>query len=340
MTRPVPGLDPAHVARFATDVVRTLGHALAEDAPLGIAVSGGPDSMALLALAAAAYPRMIRAATVDHGLRPAAAEEAALVARWCAAANVPHETLTMRGEIGPTAIQATARTLRYARLGRWVAEIGAVGLATAHHVDDQAETFLMRAVRGSGTAGLAGVRARRIHSYTDGLPEFTVIRPVLGWRRAELRAIVQAAGIPFVDDPSNVDSRFERVRVRELLAEIPWLDAVGLARSAQYAEEAHAALEATARTLWSDRIAVDEGDMLTARLADLPDALQRLLVRDAILAVRRSERITRPEFDLSSNVEPLLESLRIGVSATQGGVMVSEHSRIWRFRPEPPRRSA
>ena len=140
MTRPVPGLDPALVARFGVDLTRTLGGPMPQGASLALAVSGGPDSMAMLALATAAFPGQIRAATVDHGLRPAAVDEAAMVARWCAAANVPHRTLVLRESIGRSRIQETARALRYDLLGRWVTEIGAVALATAHHVEDQAET--------------------------------------------------------------------------------------------------------------------------------------------------------------------------------------------------------
>ncbi|WP_242186184.1 tRNA lysidine(34) synthetase TilS [Sphingomonas sp. CARO-RG-8B-R24-01] len=343
MTGPA-GLDPAQVARFAADLMRTLGAPLADDATIGLAVSGGADSMAMLALANRAFPGRISAATVDHGLRQAAVEEAAMVAHWCATAAVPHRTLILRDAIGSTAIQATARALRYQLLGRWVGETGARALATAHHIDDQAETFLMRAVRGSGPAGLAGVRPDRPHTLVDGPagapdPSFLVIRPLLGWRRAELRAIVMEAGIPFADDPSNDDDHFERVRVRRLIADTPWLDPVGMARAASHAREAQDALDETAQWLWGDRRVAEGGDGVALRIGDVPRALQRLLVRRAILHVRRSCRITRPEFGLSTNIEPLLESLAAGVSATQGGVMGSTRGGIWRFRPEPPRRS-
>ena len=343
MTGPVPGLDPAHVARFGADTARTLGGPFPEDAWLALAVSGGPDSMAMLAMASTAFPRQVLAATIDHGLRASAAAEAAMVARWCADAGVPHQTLALHEEIGPSAIQATARTLRYDRLGEWVAETGAVALATAHHVDDQAETVLMRAVRGSGPAGLAGVRPYRFqHADPAAVPQssgFAIIRPLLGWRRAELRAIVLAANIPFVDDPSNADRQFERVRVRGLLADTPWLDPAGLARTAHHAGEAHAALEEIAAWLWDDRL-LDRGEgVIALRIADLPRAVQRLLVRKAILAVRHSARITRPAFDLASNVESFLDATRTGVSATQGGVMASPIADIVQFTPEPPRRS-
>jgi tRNA(Ile)-lysidine synthase len=340
MTRPAPGLDPALVARFGADLAQTLGGSLPQGASLALAVSGGPDSMAMLALAAAAFPGQICAATVDHGLRAAAVDEAAMVARWCAAAEVPHRTLVLRDAIGPSRIQETARALRYDLLGRWVAQTGAVALATAHHVEDQAETVLMRAVRGSGPAGLAGIRSSRIASRAGQVaPPFAIVRPLLGWRRADLRAMVVAAHVPFVDDPSNADDQFERVRVRRLMAETPWLDPVGLARTAQHVGEAHAALEEIAEWLWSERLVpVGEGGV-ALRIADLPRAVQRVLVRKAILATRGFARITRPAFDDASNVEPFLTALQTGVSATQGGVMGSPNAGIWHFGTEPPRRS-
>ncbi|WP_339501760.1 tRNA lysidine(34) synthetase TilS, partial [Pseudomonas canadensis] len=128
---------------------------------IALAVSGGPDSMAMLALAAAAFPGQVHAATVDHRLRAAAAAEARMVAAWCANAGVPHTTLVVAEPIGPGSVQARARAVRYELLLPWAAEIGASCLATAHHADDQAETFLMRAALGSGVAGLAGIRARQ-----------------------------------------------------------------------------------------------------------------------------------------------------------------------------------
>ena len=340
MTRPVPGLDPAQVARFGVDLTQTLGGPLLQGASLALAVSGGPDSMAMLALATAAFPGQIRAATVDHGLRPAAVDEAAMVARWCAAAGVPHQTLVLRDAIGRSRIQETARTLRYDLLGRWVAEMGAVALATAHHVEDQAETVLMRAVRGSGPAGLAGIRSHRIAFQGEETPiGFAIVRPLLGWRRADLRAVVVSADVPFVDDPSNADQQFERVRVRRLLAETPWLDPVGLARTAQHVGEAHSALEEIAEWLWSERLVPDDSGGIKLRIAELPRAVQRMLVRKAILDIRQSARITRPAFDHSSNIEPLLTALQAGISATQGGVMGSSDAGMWRFDTEPPRRS-
>ncbi|HZU63565.1 MAG TPA: tRNA lysidine(34) synthetase TilS, partial [Novosphingobium sp.] len=144
---------------------------------LGLAVSGGPDSLALLLLAHAAWPGRVAAATVDHGLRPESAGEAAEVARICAGLGVAHATLPV--SIGPGNIQTEARTARYAALAQWMAAEGLAALATAHHADDQAETLLLRLNRASGVAGLAGVRARALVPGSRLL----LLRPLLGWRR-------------------------------------------------------------------------------------------------------------------------------------------------------------
>jgi tRNA(Ile)-lysidine synthase len=325
-------LPAAEIARFRGDLGRVLGHPLAPAEALAVAVSGGADSMALLALAHAAFPGQVVAATVDHGLRAAAAEEAALVAAWCADAGVPHTTLAADRAIGPSDIQAEARALRYDLLTRWATDAGATIVATAHHADDQAETFLMRVARGSGPAGLAGIRARR------ALGALTLVRPLLGWRRAGLRGLVEAAGIPFFDDPSNSDTRYERVRVRQLLAAEAWLDPVNLARAATHAAEADAALAELADRLWRYHAKATDGGAVEVALPDVPRDLRRRVARRAIDEVRNAAAITRPTFDSASNVESLLDALERGTSATQGGVMATAKREIWHFRVAPPRR--
>ena len=350
-------VDPALVERFRGDVARKLGHSLLPDEQIALAVSGGPDSMAMLLLAAAAFPGCLIAATVDHRLRPEAVDEAAMVARWCAAAGVPHATLVVDTAIGPTAIHERARHLRYDLLARWALDANAACVATAHHADDQAETFLMRAARGSGPAGLAGIRPCRALKVTDGHPGYPVggvvavgdwwtvplIRPLLDWRSAELRALATAAAVPFVDDPSNADDRFERSRVRKMLAEQPWLDAAQLAKAAAHAGEAHAALEAMESWLWRTRKAVppdavDSDYQQWLDFADLPRELRRRLARSAIADVKLVNGIM-PDFDRATNIEPLLDAVEQGRAATQAGVLVSRSGDIWHFRGAPPRRS-
>ncbi len=228
--------------RFAADLA-ALGFA---GGKLGVAVSGGPDSLALLLLAHAALPGQVEAATVDHGLRSESADEATLVAEICEKLGVPHTTLKV--EVAAGNLQAEARTARYAALAGWMEQRGLAALATAHHGDDQAETLLLRLNRGSGVAGLAGVRARGQVPGTR-LP---LLRPLLGWRRAELVLKVAEAGLKAAQDPSNEAERFDRVRIRKHLAEADWLDVAALAASAAHLADADAALDWAAVREWSE----------------------------------------------------------------------------------------
>ena len=332
------GLDRLSVERFRGDVERVLGRSVATDARVALAVSGGPDSMAMLALASAAFPGQIAAATVDHRLRIESADEARMVARWCAAAGIAHATLVVDHAIGSVAVQARARERRYALLLGWAVGIGARCLATAHHADDQAETFLMRAARGSGVAGLGGIRARQ------GRQGLDLVRPLLGWRVSDLRALAVSAQVPFVDDPSNADPHYERTRFRALLRGAPLLDPVQLAKSAAHAAEADATLREIEAWLWQARKLVPAGVtdpdvQCWLDIADLPRELKRRMARSAIETVRIANGIVRAPFDDSTNIEPLLDALEAGRSATQAGILVSVKGNVWRFVPEPPRRS-
>jgi len=338
----VQGLGFAEEAgRFLADLTRAWGGPPPErpGACLGLAVSGGPDSMAMLALAADALPGRVAAATVDHGLRAEGAGEAAAVAAACERLGVRHTTLPLDGLAAGPGVQARARAARYAALAGWAADGGLAAVATAHHADDQAETFLMRAGRAAGLAGLAGARPL---SVIGGL---TVVRPLLEWRRAELRALVRRRELPFVDDPSNDDARFERTRVRRLLHENEWLAPANLARSAAWLAEADADLTAAVDWLWRTRALVGvgagaDGDDVVLEAADLPRELRRRLARRAVAAARAGAGagIERPAFDESANVEPLLDALERGRRATQGGVLASVRAGRWHFRPAPPRK--
>ena len=329
---PPSATDPraAAAARFRDDLIRALGGASA--APVLLAVSGGPDSMAMLTLAAGALPGGVAVATVDHGLRADAAVEAAMVARHCAALGVDHATLVPAEPIAGASIQAQARAARYALLAQEARRIGAVAVATAHHADDQAETFLMRAARGSGLAGLAGVRAR---TRIDGV---TMVRPLLDWRRAELRAIVRGGGVPFVDDPTNHDPAHDRTRFRALLVANEWLGAAQLARSAAALSEADADIRAIVDWLWDARATEQEG-AVHLDIAGLPREIVRRLARRAIGIVRATERIDTPAWSDAVNIEPLLDALAAGKRATQAGIIVTPLASGWRFARAPARRS-
>jgi len=211
-----------------------------------IAVSGGPDSTALLWLAAhwrdalGAPAPMLLAATVDHGLRPEAAAEAEAVGRLCAALGVPHRILDWRGLKPVHGLQEAAREARYALLLAAAREAGCPALALAHTLDDQAETVLFRLARGSGIGGLGAMRA---DSRREGV---RLLRPLLGVPKARLVQTLQAAGVPFVRDPANADPRFARARLRRLAPALAaeGLDARRLAAFAARAARMEAAAEA------------------------------------------------------------------------------------------------
>jgi tRNA(Ile)-lysidine synthase len=304
------------VAAELVDRFRADTGALTGPAPgrLGLAVSGGPDSLALLTLAHAAFPERIAAATVDHGLRAESAAEARFVAAICVDLGVPHAILTADEAIAGN-LQAGARALRYRLLGAWAAHEGLAWLATAHHRDDQAETLLMRLNRGAGLAGLAGVRA---HTEIHGLP---VIRPLLGWSRAELAAI--AAPLDPVADPSNADPRYDRARLRERLAGADWLDAAAFARSAQALAEAEEALEWAAERLYAERVADGAFDP-----TGVPAELRRRIVLTLLGAA---------EPPRGPDLQRLLATLEAGGTATLAGVKCEGGTR-WTFAPAPPRR--
>lgn len=256
----------AHLAARLIASVRALVGADADWARLGIAVSGGPDSMALLALAVDAFPARVAAITVDHGMRAASADEAAMVANWCAGRGIDHAILTPAAPpVGN--LQSWARTQRYALIDQWRAACGIDWIMTAHHADDQLETLLMRLNRGSGVAGLAGVRSR----------SGRVIRPLLGERKADLLAFAHARGLPYALDPSNADPRFDRAVLRAALADASWLDAAAAARSAAALAQAHEALEWTVDALAASHVRASGAGWALDR-TDLPREYLRRLV--------------------------------------------------------------
>ncbi|MDP5279440.1 tRNA lysidine(34) synthetase TilS [Sphingomonas sp. DG1-23] len=290
---------------------------------LGLAVSGGPDSLALLLLAAAAFPGRVIAATVDHGLRPEAAEEARFVGEICAARGVPHTVLT--GALPAGNLQESARELRYALLAEWARD-RAPHVATGHQQDDLAETLLMRARRGAGVSGLAAMHSAR------PLGGVTLIRPLLGWSRAALEAIVAAAGLTPVHDPSNRDPRFDRARMRHLLAESPELPADRLALAARNLRHAEDALAWATEREWQARGRIDAGCVvLDAR--GLPYELRRRLVERAVQSVCAGPALR------GESLDRLLATLDAGGTGTIAGVKAGAKYAEWRFSAAPARRS-
>ncbi len=326
----------AAARRFAADLGALWPEAEREGRPLGLAVSGGPDSVALLLLAAEALPGQIAVTSIDHGLRPEAAGEVALVGQIAGERGLPFAPLKVTLAKGNT--QAQARAARYAALGAWAEARGLGAVATAHHADDQAETLLMRLNRGSGLAGLAGVRARSVVEGT----ETPLLRPLLGWRKAQLAEVVAAAGITPAQDPSNTTPDFDRVRIRQALAGAEWLDPLQLAASAAHLGEAWGALEWYAELDWHEMVMREQGDAPGfSYCANVP----RIIAIETIIRIIRElgGHATRSE------AARAWERLWAGENASLGGVLavpgvervekVGVPMRVWRFRPEPARGS-
>lgn len=315
------------VARFAEALARLWP----DGGRLGLAVSGGPDSLAMLLLAEAAIPGSFEVATVDHGLRPASVEECALVARICAARGVPCSIL--RVTVAPGNVQSEARKARYLALAAWAEHRALSAIATAHHADDQAETLLMRLNRGSGLSGLTGVREAR---FMPG-SAVAVIRPLLAFRRRELGELVEAAGLEPVADPSNADPRFDRARVRAALAAADWLDPVALSRSACLLGEALQAIEAAAETEWLNGV-TEHGE----GFAYAPTAGSAYVEMEVVTAIigrlggspRRSEVARLVERLKGGRAGNLAGVVARSTTDREGGVTIQK----WTFAPEPPRR--
>ena len=299
-------------------LVRLIGAEACDTARFGIAVSGGPDSMALLAVAAETFPGRVSAATVDHGLRAESAGEAAMVGTWCADSGVPHATLRPAMPITGS-LQAAARAWRYALLEQWRVAAGIDWLMTAHHADDQLETLVMRLNRASGLTGLAGIRAQQGH----------VLRPLLAIRREALVETARARELPSVDDPSNRDDRFDRARVREALAASNLLDADAISSSASHLAEAEAAIEWAIEQLADERMVIDDG-VTTLDASTLPREFQRRLLLIALTGMGEDPPRGR-------TLDAALDALESGGSAMIGNHIVTAKDARWTIRPAPPR---
>ncbi|MEO0893763.1 MAG: tRNA lysidine(34) synthetase TilS [Pseudomonadota bacterium] len=250
------------------------------DAPpnhLAVAISGGSDSLALLSLCHAwrheGGPNL-SAVTVDHGLRPTSAQEAAEVAQRCADWNIPHDTLHWtKGATGGN-LQDQARRARYAMMAGWAATKGIDVIALGHTQDDQAETFLMRLARGSGLDGLSAMRS----AWQMGDTQFA--RPLLDCSREALRDHLRAQNLTWVEDSSNTDPAYDRARVRAALPELG-IGADTLSDVAGHLAQARDALHAVTMNEARKIARVEHGDVILdhAGLCNLhPDIARRLLL--------------------------------------------------------------
>jgi tRNA(Ile)-lysidine synthase len=326
---------------FSSADIDTLFAPFGRAKALLIAVSGGPDSTALLLMAAEwANPRgttRIEAATVDHGLRPESAGEAKAVAALCARLGVGHRVLQWKGVKPTTRLQERAREARYRLLVDHAKAIGADAVMTAHHADDQAETVLFRLLRGSGLAGLRGID---VITARDGM---TIARPLMGLRKRDLVAFARARGTPLIDDPSNVDPRFARTRLRALLAR---LDEEGLsaealdrlARRARETEEALAHLTTEMEARVGSEGAIDARALFAAPIAIAYRILAR---RIAEAGGRDATRIGLEKIEtLAVGLHDAVKERR-AYGANVGGALVRLTAKGGlTFSAEPPRTSS
>jgi tRNA(Ile)-lysidine synthase len=246
---------------------------------VAVAVSGGSDSMALLTMAVKWGGAPVVALTVDHGLRAESAGEALQVARWCAAIGVEHYILRWQGLKPKTGIQAAARAARYDLMTDWVKANGCQVLLTAHTLDDQAETLVMRKARTSSVKSLAGIW------HVSVWQDVRVVRPLLGWRREALRAELRRENQKWIDDPSNEDEQFERVRVRNALQ---GQDVAALGAEAQAAQAETTRVAALAAAFFKNAVYVDALGFVTfdrKAFAALPhDVCHEVLARAVFIA--------------------------------------------------------
>jgi tRNA(Ile)-lysidine synthase len=308
-----------------------------------LAVSGGPDSTALLAMAiewahrAPSAPRLA-AATVDHGLRKDSADEAAAVGALCARLGVAHRVLVWRGDKPTSRIQERARAARYNLLRAHAREIGASAIVTAHHLDDQAETALFRLLRGSGVGGL---RAMAASVDLDGV---ALLRPLLGVAKRDLVAYCEGRDLAFVRDPANNDPRYARTRMRALAASLKaeGLDAAALARLARRAGQIEDALARQTHAA-ALRLGIGAGSSCEAGalFAEPIEIVQRLLA-SAIAEVggRAPNRVGLGKVEALTRELARAYAAGAPFSANVAGARVRLVRGAVRIAPEPPRRSA
>jgi tRNA(Ile)-lysidine synthase len=310
-----------------------------------LAVSGGPDSTALLVLAARWAKRQKRApkllaVTIDHALRAAAAAEAAAVKRLARHLGVAHRTLRWRGKKPKAGLPEAARHARYQLLAQAAARAGYAHVLTAHTLDDQAETVLFRLARGSGITGLAAMAHT---SPMSGQGTIALVRPLLHVPKARLIATLQAARIPYSDDPTNRDPRFTRARLRTLMPALAreGLDARGLARLAVRMRRAELTIEfavAAARAALAPGPWQERGPVVfeTARFASLPSEVALRLLGGAIAHTGDEGPVEL------AKLETLYEELRQPRSRlrrTLAGALITAGSDRLTVERAPPRRA-
>ncbi len=293
---------------------------------LGVAVSGGGDSVALLCLLheiAQTEPIRLFAATVNHGLRPEAAAEADQVAELAARLGIPHETLLWQGWDGAGNLQDQARQARYRLLTDWARRNDIPAIALGHTADDQAETVLMRLGRAAGVRGLSGM------PYARDQNEVTLLRPMLGVTRQSLRDYLSDLGEGWIEDPSNHDQKFDRIKAREALTGLGALgiSAQSLARVAENLAQARDALALYTQESARKFAKVDGGDVCIDcngfRL--LPTEIQRRLIVGIIAWIAGQGYPPR-----GAAVDQAVTAIGAGQTLTLAGCLLIPHQdKMW-----------
>ncbi|MEP5010462.1 tRNA lysidine(34) synthetase TilS [Roseobacter sp.] len=284
---------------------------------IGVAVSGGGDSMALLdLLRQAGAPLAV--VSVDHGLRPEARHEIALVAQYCSAHGLDHDILQWQWDQRGS-VQHAARDGRSASIAAWARDLGLRHVALGHTADDQAETVLMRLARGSGVDGLAAMRDVATRNGVHWL------RPLLDTHRETLRVHLRESGIGWADDPSNEDPTYDRVKARQALKVLAplGLNVERLTRTAAHMGRARNALEYALDALVRDAVTLESGDVVIAQVifSQAPQEIQTRLVARALNWV--SGQTYKPRF---SALQATLA--RPEISALQGCLLIQKAGKL------------
>lgn len=293
---------------------------------LGVAVSGGGDSTALMHMTAKwAAGRRVHVATVDHGLRPESVSEAQEVARNATKLGLRHDRLLWQRDISEGGnLMATAREGRMRLLSDWAKKNDLPAIALGHTADDQAETLLMRLTRGAGIDGLAGMAETR--------PSHDILwlRPMLHVTRAELRRWLTNRGIGWIDDPSNENTDFERVRIRHAMTALA-LDPQAIALSAANLGEARAALNHYMAQA-AEQAIIRHGSLyfLRAPLRDAPPEILRRLLIAGCRWITGADYPPRRQTVLNA-----LESIAVNNRATLDGVLIEPSDQMLRLVREP-----
>ena len=293
---------------------------------MGVAVSGGSDSTALLQLLSEIAQQSkidLFAATVDHGLRSESTAEAEAVAALARSWGIPHQTLKWQDWDGSGNLQDQARRARYRLLTHWADDLQLDAIVLGHTADDQAETVLMRLARSAGVSGLSGMAAER----KEG--SVVLLRPMLSITRARLRAHLMTQNIDWIDDPSNQDQRFDRIKVRDALTRLDQIGitAEGLSRVAENLAQAREALAQYARESARRYVQVVDGDLCIDRdgVSPLSEEIRRRLVVAAVAWIAGREYPPR-----QTTVDQALGALMTGQTFALGGcLMVPDGNKTW-----------